>query len=31
VFLDAIPLGATGKMLKTRLRDQLAGYKLPGL
>lgn len=31
VFLDAIPLGATGKMLKTRLRDQLAGYKLAGL
>ena len=31
VFVDAIPLGATGKMLKTRLRDQLAGYKLPGL
>ena len=31
VFLDAIPLGATGKMLKTRLREQLADYKLPGL
>ena len=31
VFVDAIPLGATGKMLKTRLRDQLKGYKLPGL
>ena len=31
VFVEAIPLGATGKMLKTRLRDQLAGYKLPGL
>jgi len=31
VFVDAIPLGATGKMLKTRLREQLAGYKLPGL
>ncbi len=29
VFVDAIPLGATGKMLKTRLREQLAGYKLP--
>jgi len=29
VFVEAIPLGATGKMLKTRLRDQFAGYKLP--
>ena len=31
VFVDAIPLGATGKMLKTKLREQLQGYKLPGL
>ena len=31
VFVDAIPLGATGKMLKTRLRDQLKDYKLPGI
>ena len=31
VFVDAIPLGATGKMLKTRLREQLVGYQLPGL
>ena len=31
VFVDAIPLGATGKMLKTRLREQLSGYVLPGL
>ncbi|MDH1703019.1 3-(methylthio)propionyl-CoA ligase [Comamonas terrigena] len=31
VFVDSIPLGATGKMLKTKLREQLAGYKLPGL
>jgi fatty-acyl-CoA synthase len=31
VFVDAIPLGATGKMLKTRLREQLTGYVLPGL
>ena len=30
-FVDAIPLGATGKMLKTRLREQFAGYKLPGV
>jgi fatty-acyl-CoA synthase len=29
VFVDAIPLGATGKMLKTKLREQLSGYKLP--
>jgi len=29
VFVDSIPLGATGKMLKTRLREQLAGYQLP--
>jgi hypothetical protein len=26
VFVDAIPLGATGKMLKTRLREQLKDY-----
>jgi 3-(methylthio)propionyl---CoA ligase len=31
VFVDAIPLGATGKMLKTRLRDMLKDYKLPGV
>ena len=31
VFVDAIPLGATGKMLKTRLREQLADYVLPSL
>ena len=29
VFVDAIPLGATGKMLKTRLRETLRDYKLP--
>ena len=29
VFVDAIPLGATGKMLKTKLREQLKDYKLP--
>jgi fatty-acyl-CoA synthase len=29
VFVDAIPLGATGKMLKTRLREQLRDYRLP--
>ena len=31
VFVEAIPLGATGKMLKTKLREELKGYKLPGL
>ena len=31
VFVDAIPLGATGKMQKMTLRQQLAGYTLPGL
>jgi 3-(methylthio)propionyl---CoA ligase len=31
VFVEAIPLGATGKMLKTKLREQLSGYKLPNL
>ncbi len=29
VFVDAIPLGATGKMLKTKLRSMLADYQLP--
>jgi acyl-CoA synthetase (AMP-forming)/AMP-acid ligase II len=31
VFVDTIPLGATGKILKTRLRETLKDYKLPGL
>jgi fatty-acyl-CoA synthase len=30
VFVESIPIGATGKMLKTRLREQLKDYKLPG-
>jgi 3-(methylthio)propionyl---CoA ligase len=29
VFVEAIPLGATGKMLKARLREQFRDYKLP--
>jgi 3-(methylthio)propionyl---CoA ligase len=29
VFVDAIPLGATGKMQKNKLREQLKDYKLP--
>ena len=31
VFLDAIPIGATGKILKTKLRETLKDYKLPGI
>jgi acyl-CoA synthetase (AMP-forming)/AMP-acid ligase II len=30
VFVDAIPLGATGKMQKVKLRELLHDYKLPG-
>lgn len=30
VFVEAIPLGGTGKMQKTRLRDMLRDYVLPG-
>ena len=29
VFVEAIPLGATGKMQKNKLREQFADYKLP--
>src|SRR3954467_6436958 len=29
VFVDGIPLGATGKMQKNKLREQLVDYKLP--
>jgi acyl-CoA synthetase (AMP-forming)/AMP-acid ligase II len=28
-FVDAIPLGATGKMQKIKLRDQFKDYRLP--
>ncbi|MDP3422153.1 MAG: 3-(methylthio)propionyl-CoA ligase [Burkholderiaceae bacterium] len=31
VFVPAIPLGATGKMQKMSLREQLKDYRLPGL
>ena len=31
VFVDAIPLGATGKMQKMKLREMLADYRLPGV
>jgi fatty-acyl-CoA synthase len=30
VFTDAIPLGATGKMQKNKLREQFRDHKLPG-
>jgi acyl-CoA synthetase (AMP-forming)/AMP-acid ligase II len=30
VFVDAIPLGGTGKMQKTKLRELLKDYQLPG-
>ncbi len=30
VFVDAIPLGATGKMLKTKLRERFRDHRLPG-
>ena len=29
VFVDAIPLGGTGKMQKSKLREQLRDYRLP--
>jgi 3-(methylthio)propionyl---CoA ligase len=29
VFVESMPMGATGKMLKTRLRELLKDYKLP--
>ena len=29
VFVDAIPIGATGKILKTRVRELLKDYQLP--
>jgi fatty-acyl-CoA synthase len=29
IFVDAIPLGATGKMQKNKLREQFKGYVLP--
>ena len=30
VFVDAIPLGATGKMQKNVLRDRFRDHRLPG-
>ena len=31
VFVESIPLGATGKMQKNRLREMFKDYKLPGV
>ena len=31
VFVDAIPIGATGKMLKNQLREQFKDHRLPGV
>ncbi len=31
VFVDSIPLGGTGKVLKNKLREQFKDYKLPGI
>jgi fatty-acyl-CoA synthase len=29
VFTDALPLGATGKILKNKIRESYRDYKLP--
>ena len=29
VYIDELPLGATGKVLKTRLREQFGDHQLP--
>ena len=29
VFVDAIPLGATGKVQKNKLREQFRAHRLP--
>jgi 3-(methylthio)propionyl---CoA ligase len=31
VFVESIPIGATGKMLKTKLREQFKDYRLPNV
>jgi len=28
-FVDALPIGATGKVLKTKIREQFKEYVLP--
>jgi len=30
IFVDAIPIGGTGKMQKVKLREMLSDYRLPG-
>jgi acyl-CoA synthetase (AMP-forming)/AMP-acid ligase II len=30
-FVDSLPHTATGKLLKTKLREDFRGHKLPGL
>ncbi|MBV8455551.1 MAG: long-chain fatty acid--CoA ligase, partial [Acetobacteraceae bacterium] len=29
LFIDSVPIGATGKVLKNQLRDQFGGHYLP--
>ena len=29
IFVDAMPMGATGKMQKNKLREQFQGFSLP--
>ena len=31
VMVESFPIGGTGKVLKTELREQFKDYKLPGL
>ena len=31
LFVASLPTGATGKVQKNRLREQFAGYRLPGV
>jgi acyl-CoA synthetase (AMP-forming)/AMP-acid ligase II len=30
VFVEALPIGATGKVLKNEIRARFKGYRLPG-
>jgi fatty-acyl-CoA synthase len=30
VFIDALPMGATGKIQKNKLREQFKAHQLPG-
>ena len=31
LFIDALPMGATGKIQKNKLREQFKGHRLPGM